>query len=164
MNHKSYILNPKSIEMKVVLLKDVPGVGRKNEVKAVADGYALNLLIPKNLAVAGTPGTIAHAERLQSEAAAERKIQEDLLFKNLSSTEGVVIGLSGRANERGHLFASIHPEAIVAALKSQKGIDLSPELLQLDSPIKEVGEHSVTANAHGKTGRFTVVITAADAR
>ncbi len=149
--------------MKVVLLKDVPGVGRKNEVKTVADGYALNLLIPKKIAVAGTPATIAHAERLQSEQEAERKIQEDLLFKNLSSTEGVVVILSGRANEQGHLFASIHPEAVVAALKSQKGIDLNPEFLQLDAPIKEVGTHGVTVKARGKTGRFTVVVTAADA-
>ena len=144
--------------MKVVLLKDVLGVGRKNEVKTVADGYALNLLIPKKLACAGTPATIAHAERLQSEAAAERRIQEDLLFRNLSSTDGVVINMSGKANEQGHLFASIHPEAIVAALKSQKSIDLLPEFLQLDVPIKEVGEHIITVKARDKTGKFTLVV------
>ena len=52
--------------MKVVLLKDIPGVGRKNEVKNVSDGYALNMLIPKKLVVPGTPASIAHAERLKS--------------------------------------------------------------------------------------------------
>lgn len=159
------------MSMRVVLLKDVPGVGRKNEVKAVSDGYALNLLIPKKLAIAGTPATIAHAERLKSEEEAQRKIHEDLLFKNISSAEGMVIELSEKANEQGHLFASIHPDAIIAALKKQKGIDLLPSYLQLDKPIKEVGEHTIFVSAqggsasggkaHDKTGKFTLVVKAA---
>ncbi len=147
--------------MKVVLLKDVAGVGIKNDVKNVSDGYALNLLIPKKLAVAGTPSTIAHAERLKSEQAMERKVQEDLLFKNLSSIEGVKIEMSGKANDKGHLFASIHVEAIVAELKKQKGIDMLPEFLQLSKPIKEVGEHKIPVSVQGKTGGFTLVIKAA---
>ena len=52
--------------MKIVLLKDVAGVGQKNDVQSVSDGYALNFLIPKKLAVAGTPKAIAHAKRLES--------------------------------------------------------------------------------------------------
>ncbi|MSU56039.1 MAG: 50S ribosomal protein L9 [Candidatus Taylorbacteria bacterium] len=144
--------------MKVVLLKDIPGVGRRNEVKNVSDGYALNSLIPKKLAIAGTPATIAHAERQRSEEEAERKVQEDLLFKNFSSAQGVVIELSGKANEKGNLFASIHTEAVVEALKKQKGIDMLPEFLQLDKPIKEVGEHKIPVKVQGKTGSFTLIV------
>src|SRR3989338_7023863 len=103
--------------MKVVLLKDVQGVGRKNEIKNVSDGYALNMLIPRKLAVMGTPAAIAHAERVKSEQDTERKIQEDLLFKNLSSMQGLNVEISGKANEQGHLFASIHADQIVAAVK-----------------------------------------------
>ncbi len=145
--------------MKVVLLKDVAGVGIKDDVKNVSDGYALNFLIPKKLAVAGTPHSIAHAERMKSEQTAERKVQEDLLFKNLSSMEGVKVELSGKANEKGHLFASIHPIAIAAELKKQKGIDVLPEFLQSDRPIKELGEHKISVKAQGKTGSFTLVVT-----
>lgn len=147
--------------MKVVLLKDVAGVGRKNEIKNVADGYALNLLIPKKLAVAGTASAMAHAERLQSEEAVERKIQEDLLFKNLSSVEGVTIEVSGKANEQGHLFASIHPDRIAAELKKQKGIDILPEFIQLEKAVKEVGEHKIPVLAKDKKGGFTLIVKAA---
>ena len=144
--------------MKVVLLKDVAGVGRKNDVKNVSDGYALNFLIPKKLATPGTPAVIAHAERIKSEQAKEREVQENLLLKNLSSVEGVKIELSGRASDKGHLFASIHKEAIVAQLKKQAGIDLLPEFLQLDKPIKEVGEHKIGVKVQDKTGGFTLVV------
>ncbi len=144
--------------MKIVLLKDVPGVGRRNEVKNVSDGYALNLLIPKKLAVMGTAATIAHAERLKSEQETERRIQEDLLFKNLSSMQGVVIELSGKASEQGHLFASIHADTIALELKKQKSIDILPEFLQLDKPIKEVGEHKISVSIKGKVGGFTLVV------
>ena len=144
--------------MKIVLLKDVPGVGKKNEVKTVSDGYALNLLIPRKLAVIGTAAAIAHAERVKSEQDTERKIQEDLLFKNLSSMQGVVIEMSGKANEQGHLFASIHPEAIAAELKKQNGIDVLPEFLQLDKPVKELGEHKIPVSVHGRAGAFTLVV------
>lgn len=144
--------------MKVVLLKDVSGVGRKNEVETVSDGYALNLLIPKKLAVAGTPATIAHAERLKSEGSVKRKIQEDLLLKNLATLDGVVIEMSEKANEQGHLFAGIHANAIAAALKKQKGIDLLPEFLVLHKPVKEVGERIITVKAHDRAGKFALIV------
>lgn len=144
--------------MKVVLLKDVAGVGRRNEVKNVSDGYALNLLIPKKLAIIGSPSSIAHAERIQYEAEAERKIQEDLLFKNLSSMEGVRVEILGKSNEQGHLFASIHGETIVSELRRQRGIALLPGFLELDKPIKEVGEHRISVRIKGKTGGFTLVV------
>lgn len=147
--------------MKVVLLKDVPGLGRKNEVKSVSDGHALNLLIPKKLAVMGTSAAIAHAERQKSEAEAERKIQEDLLWKNFSSLEGVVVEITGKANEQGHLFASIHADAIAAELKKQKSIDVLPESLVIEKPIKEVGEHKLSVKTRDKQGGFTLVVKAA---
>ncbi|MDO8594627.1 MAG: 50S ribosomal protein L9 [bacterium] len=146
--------------MKVVLLKDIPGVGRKNEVKNVSDGYALNLLIPKKMVVAGTPATIAHAQRLQSEQESERKLQENLLLKNLSSMDGVVIEIIGKANEKGNLFASIHADTIAIELKKQKGVDVLPEFLTIDKPIKEVGEHKIAVKVQGKTGSFTLVVKA----
>lgn len=146
--------------MKIVLLKDVAGVGRKDEVKNVSDGYALNFLLPKKLATPGTPTTIAHAERMKSEQAKEREVQENLLFRNLSSAEGVTITLSSKASDKGHLFASIHADTITAELKKQTGIDLLPEFLQLDKPIKEVGEHKIGIKVQDKTGAFTLVVKA----
>src|SRR3989344_2720980 len=144
--------------MKVVLLKDVPGVGKRSEVKNVSDGYALNFLIPKKLVVAGTAFSIAHAERLAPEEAAERDIAENLLYKNLSSAEGTVIEMTGKANKEGSLFASIHKEAIAAELRKQKHIDLSAECLEIEKPIKEVGTHRILVSARGKKGSFTLLV------
>lgn len=147
--------------MKVVLLKDIPRVGQKTDVKDVSDGYALNFLIPKGLAVAGTPREIDSAARQKSEQAAEHRIQADLLLKNLSSIEGVRIEMSGKASDKGHLFASIHADAIAAELRTQKGIAVPPESLLMDKPIKNIGEHEISVRVQEKTASFTLVVTAA---
>ena len=84
-----------------------------------------------------------------------------LLFKNLSSMQGVVIEISGKANEQGHLFASIHPEQIAAELKKQKSLDILPEFMQIEKPVKEVGEHKISVKIQGKTGSFTLLVKAA---
>ncbi len=146
--------------MRIVLLKDVPGLGRKNEVKSVSDGYALNMLIPKKLAVMGTPAAIARAERLKAEAETERKIQADLLSKNLSSLEGLSIEMAEKANEQGHLFSGIHKEKIAAELKRQKGIEVPPEFIELAHPIKETGEHAVAVQTLGRSVSFRLVVAA----
>ena len=144
--------------MKVVLLKDVAGVGRRYEIKNVSDGYALNFLIPKKLAEIGTAQAMGRAERLRSEEGAMRRVHEDLVLKNLAAIEGASIEISGKANEKGHLFAAIHPDAIVAELKKQKGIDVLPEFLVIEKPIKEVGEHLIPVKVQDKSAKLTVVV------
>jgi len=146
--------------MKVVLLKDVAGIGRKYDVKNVADGYALNFLIPRKLATAGTPQSIAHAERVASEQKSIENIQADLLRKNLKSLEETSLTISGKANEKGHLFAGLHKEAIVSELKKQKGIDILAEFIDLSHPIKEIGEHLISVKVHDKTTQFKLIIKA----
>ena len=146
--------------MKVVLLKDVAGVGARNDIKDVSDGYALNFLIPKKFAVFGTPAAIAHAERMKAEQAKEREIQESLLLKNLSSLAGVTITLSGKASDKGHLFGGIHKEAIAEAIKKEARVDIPPESIELLKPIKEVGEHKVHIRVKDKIGVITLIIAA----
>lgn len=144
--------------MKVVLLKDVPGVGRKNEIKQVSDGYALNLLLPKKLAVIATPAAMAHAERLKSESEAERKIQENLLGKNLAELASVRIEIASKANEQGHLFSGIHREQIAEELKKQKHLELPLASILLDQPLKAIGEYPIAVKVGEKTATFTLVI------
>ena len=144
--------------MKVVLLKDIAGVGRRYEVKNVSDGYALNFLIPKKLAEIGTSAAIGRAERLKSEEGAIRRVHEDLVLKNLAALEGVAIEISGKANEKGPLFASIHAEAIAADLKKQKGIDILPEFLHIEKPIKELGEYKIPVKVQDKTAALRVIV------
>lgn len=146
--------------MKVILLKDTKKVGKKFETKEVSDGYALNFLIPNKLAEVATPSSIKKLEVVKKRDAEEKKVQEDLLVMNLKSLDGVSIELKEPANDKGHLFKGVHKEEIITALKTQGHLDLLPEYIILEKPIKEVGEHTIEAKVQNKTVKFKVVISA----
>lgn len=94
--------------MKIILLKDIAKLGRKYDVKNVSDGYALNLLIPKGAAVAATPDALKRLEAERSKIEGERKVQEELIAKNISGLQDVTLTIVGKANDKGHLFAGLH--------------------------------------------------------
>ncbi|HEY4511665.1 MAG TPA: 50S ribosomal protein L9 [Candidatus Paceibacterota bacterium] len=146
--------------MKVILLKDVPKVGKKYEIKAIADGHALNFLIPRGLAEAATANNLKKLETLKATDATEKKVQADLLAKNLKSLEGVVVEITGKANEKGHLFASIHTDTIVAELMKQKHLSLPTEFIKIAKPIKEIGDHEIPVLINDKKASFILKVTA----
>lgn len=147
--------------MKVILLKDVPKLGKRYDTKTVSDGHALNLLIPRGLALAATPDAIKRLGLEKSRIEGERKVQEELLAQNLKGLSGVVLTVSGKANEKGHLFAGLHREEIVKELSAQAHLDIDPYSIQLEHPLKEVGEHAIQVKAAGKSVSFKLIIKAA---
>jgi len=146
--------------MKIILLKDVPKIGKKYDIKNVSDGHALNLLIPKGLAEIATPLAVKRVEKMKIEDTSHKKIQEDLLMMNLKSIENTVLEITEKANEKGHLFAGIHKDEIIARMKAEKNISILPEFIELDKPIKEVGEHQVTIKAQDKSVKLRLLIKA----
>ena len=146
--------------MRVVLLQDVPKVGRKHEVKNVASGHALNFLIPKRLADAATPTIIKKLEEEKALASVERSIREDLLAKSLKSIDGIVVKIEEKANDKGHLFAAVHKEQLIHQISKQTGFEILPEFIILEKPIKEVGEHTVAVKVGDKNAEFKVVVKA----
>jgi large subunit ribosomal protein L9 len=146
--------------MKVILLKDVRKVGKKFETKNVADGYALNFLIPQKLAEVATDVSVKKVDQLKSKQAAELKIQEDLLMKNLKNLENITVEIKENANEKGNLFKGVHKEEIIAEIKRQTQLDITPEYLVLEKPIKQIGEYEVKAKVQEKTVTFKVVVIA----
>jgi large subunit ribosomal protein L9 len=147
--------------MKVILLQDVPKVGKKYEVKNVADGFAQNSLIPQGTAIAATAAALEKIELLRKQHEGEEKIKADLLMKNFSSLDGVVIELSAKVSDKGHLFSSIHKADLIKALKEQKHIDVPEASIILEKPVKEVGEHIIAVMVGEKTGSFTLKVSAA---
>ena len=129
--------------MKIILLKDVPKVGRRYDVKDVADGYALNLLIPKGLAKIATPDAVKKIEETKKNDLTQKKIQEELLLKSLESIKNITLVIKGKANGQGHLFAGITKEVLVVELKNQAKFQVDPEAVMLGKPIKELGEHKI---------------------
>jgi len=140
--------------MKVILLHDIKKVGKKYEVKDVSNGYALNLLIPKGLAEVATPASEKRLAVVKSRIDAETKINHELLVKNLKDLAGVVIEMKEKVNEKGHLFAGIHKEDIVKALKAQSRVDVAKEYIDLEKPIKELGEHTINVKVGEHTASF----------
>lgn len=146
--------------MKVILLKDVKGVGRKGEVKDFADGYALNALIPKGIAVQAT------AERLASHEAAEKlRIAREAgeaaaLRTKIQSLENAEIRTNARATEKGGLFKAIGEAEIARMIRDQKQVQVETASIDIAKAIKEVGEHPITIKAAGTAARMRLVVEA----
>lgn len=144
--------------MKVILLKDVPKIGKRYETKDVSDGYAANMLIPRGLAIAATSSTVKTIELERAKAEGERKVNEELLLKNLAEIEGKTITMSAKGNEKGHLFAGVHKEELISEIEKQTRLKLNPEHITLEKPIKTAGDHSIEVRGSGKTVKFTLKI------
>ncbi len=146
--------------MKIILLKDTRKIGRKYEIKEVADGYALNSLIPQGAAVPATPNYLKSIE--------ERKKRDVMMVEEFKKTFEYAVSklpkgtlhIESKANEKGHLFAGLHKEDIIENFKKQTGIDLPYEHLFLDTPIKEAGEHTVAINIDGAKYSLKVFVKA----
>lgn len=146
--------------MQVILLKNVAKLGKKYDVKNVSDGYALNFLIPNGMAEPAVGGAIKRLEALKLKEEENRKVREDLLLKNLHSIDGIILEMEERANKQGHLFAGIHKEEIVSELKKQDRLEILPEHINLERPIKEVGEHEIEVKIQNETAKFKLIVKA----
>jgi large subunit ribosomal protein L9 len=144
--------------MKIILLKDVQKTGRKYDIKDVSDGFALNMLIPRGLAMAATPQAVKKIEAVKANDVTDKKIQAELLLKNLEVIKNLKLELKEKANEKGHLFAGITKEMLVAEILKVTRLNIDPESIKLDKPIKEIGEFQVQVAAGGKTAEFSLVI------
>jgi large subunit ribosomal protein L9 len=146
--------------MKVLFLKDVPKVGKKYDIKNVSDGYAQNFLLPKKLAEVASKGAEKRVEKWKLAEAEMRKVDQALLHKSLKTLAETVITLKGKANEQGHLFAAIHKEEISEKLREQAGIEMPAEYLDLDKPVKEIGEHEIPVIIGEMKGKFKLAVEA----
>jgi large subunit ribosomal protein L9 len=142
--------------MRVILLDDVAKLGRRGEVREVADGYARNYLLPKKLALPATPGTLRSLEhlRLQQEAKAQRVRGEAEALR--ARIEALVFEARRQASEEGRLFGSVTAQDVVEFLASQ-GVSVERRRVVLEEPIKSLGETTVTVRLHPEvTARLRV--------
>ena len=144
--------------MKVIFLKDVPRVGKKNDIKEVNDGYAMNFLLARKLAEPATEKNIKELETQMKEITIEWEVQEDLLMKNLEEIKNKVITIKGKMNEQGHLFSAIHKKEIVEMMKSEQHADIDEDFIILEKPIKEIGEFEIAISVKGKKSSFKLIV------
>ena len=142
--------------MKVVLLKDVKGQGKRDDIITVSDGYARNFLFPQKLAVEATTGAMKEIQLKRAaqdarEAEALRQAQE-----KADSLKGKVINLKVKCGEKGHLYGSVTTAEIADALEKQHGVKVDKRKIDFGDPIKEVGNRDVSVWLH--TGVTTKMI------
>ena len=144
--------------MKVILIKDVKGIGRAHEEVETADGYALNFLIPKKLAVSATTGAQTEAETRRKQVVDRGALDSALLAQNIASLADAKIVITKKANEKGHLYDAVDEAEISAAAKGSANIDLPEDAIKLEKPIKELGEFEIPVSAGEIFGKFSISI------
>src|SRR3989339_810200 len=145
--------------MKIILLQNVPKVGKKYDLKNIADGYALNFLIPKKLAKLATKDAKKEIEILKKQQLKQVK-EEAELMEDILKLKDSVINITTKVNKEGHLFAGIDKKAIVDVIKDQKALDIGEDFIVLEKPIKEASEHVIKLKVGSKEFSFTLKITA----
>ncbi|SCI81333.1 BL17 [uncultured Clostridium sp.] len=129
--------------MKVILLADVKGTGKKNEVAEVSEGYARNFLFPRKLAVEATAAQL-NSIRLKQDAQAHRKQQEKLDAQALAQKmEGKRVKIAARVGKDGRLFGSITAKEIAQAMQQQLGMEVDRRKVELAEPIRALGSVQV---------------------
>ena len=129
--------------MKVILLQDVKGKGKKGQMIEVSDGYARNFMLPKKLAIEATPdaiNTMRMNDKATQERIAKEKAEALALSKQLREMTLVVTAKGGGA---GRLFGSVTNQEIADALKAKSGITLDKRKIVIADTIKSVGTYTV---------------------
>ena len=130
--------------MKVILLQDVKGKGKKGQMLEVSDGYARNFMLPKKLAIEATAdaiNTMRMNDKATQERIAKEKAEALALSKQLRELTLVVTAKGGGA---GRLFGSVTNQEIADTLKAKAGIALDKRKIVISDPIKAVGTYTVT--------------------
>jgi large subunit ribosomal protein L9 len=143
--------------MKVILLQDVAKIGKRSDLVDVPDGYALNQLIPKKMAEPATNANKKRIERMQASQAASQEADQAKFESAGAALAEAKVQVAAQANEQGHLFKAVS-EADVAAGAKEAGIDIDPSLVVVGSPIKELGEHTVSLERGDSKVEFTIEV------
>jgi large subunit ribosomal protein L9 len=128
--------------MKVILLKSLPKVGNANATVNVKAGYARNYLFPQNLAVPATDERLKNLER-KKEIFAEKGVQDVKATEELATKlSGIELMIAIKTSKEGGIFGSVTATKIAAALK-EKGFEVDKNYIELEKPLKELGEHII---------------------
>ena len=134
--------------MKIILLDDVPKLGRRGEVRDVADGYARNYLLPHRLALTATPGNLKNLDSIKARQE-QRAVRQRSEAEQMAQAIGALsFAQTRQASDEGRLFGSVG-RADIAAFLAQNGIEIEKRRIGLDEPIKALGEFTVPIRLHG---------------
>lgn len=136
--------------MKVILLKDIKGLGKEGDLVNAKDGYARNFLLPKGDAIEATPGNLKKWKENKEKEAEKKDNEHRDALKLKEKMESISVTIIGKAGEGGRLFGSITSKDIADALKSQHKIDIDRRKIELKDNIKSLGITSVDVRVYAE--------------
>lgn len=145
--------------MKVILLQDVPGTGKKSQIVNVSDGFARNYLFPRKWAMEATESAVKEVERRhekeRAEEAARVKEAEDLAKK----ISGKVVQIKAKSGEKGRLYGSVTGQEVADALLAQHKVSVDKRKIELAEPIRTIGETKATISLYaGVKANMTISV------
>ena len=145
--------------MKVILLQDVKGHGKKGQLCNVSDGYARNFLLPKKLAVEAGNSAMNELKNRESAAAHHKQEEIDKATATAKQLEGKTVSISAKAGAGGKLFGSVTSKEIAAQIKTELGIEIDKKKMNV-ADIKNFGEYTAEIKLHqGIIAKITVKVT-----
>ena len=130
--------------MKVILLADVKGIGKKDEILNVSDGYARNFLFPKKWAVEATAGATKEVERKRAAEAAREAERRAAAEEKAKQLKGQAVTLTVKCGDKGRLYGSVTSAEIAEALEKQHGVKVDKRKIDLPEPVRQVGDVQIT--------------------
>jgi large subunit ribosomal protein L9 len=130
--------------MKVVFLRDVPPVGKRGEVRDVANGYGRNFLLPQKLAVLATVANLEMAEAIRQREIKEQQRLAAELARVAQQIDGLQLTFKAKVAEEGHLYGSIRDSDIARELTQVAGFEIEKGKVAIEAPIRDLGSYQIT--------------------
>ncbi|NMB46934.1 MAG: 50S ribosomal protein L9 [Firmicutes bacterium] len=149
--------------MEVILTQDVKNLGKQGETVKVSQGYGRNFLIPRGLAVEATKSNLRHWQH-QRKLDKERELKEKGDAEKVKDTlDGFELVMQARCGEGGRLFGSVTSTDLINAIQKETGIELDKRKLELEEPIKSIGDHKLRVRLlPGVTASLNVKVEASE--
>lgn len=145
--------------MKVILLQDIKGVGKKDEVINASDGYARNFLFPKKMALEANAGNMSNLKAKQESKEFRREQEKEEAMKIAKKMKGIILKIKVKAGENGKIFGGVTAKEISENLKEQYDIDVDKKKIELKETIKSVGDTTVTVKLFdGVIGELKIAV------
>lgn len=143
--------------MKVILLQDIKGVGKKDQIINANDGYARNYLFPKKLAVEATTGNLGNLKAKQESNQYRKDMQKEEAIKLADKLKDILLTIKVKAGENGKIFGGVTAKEIAENLKTQYNIEVDKKKINLTETIKVIGTRTVDIKLYeGVIGKLKV--------
>ena len=143
--------------MNVILRSDVKGLGKRGDVVSVSDGHARNFLLPRGLAIGASDGAVAQAAAMRKARDNKERASREAAQSVASRLGSATVSVTAKAGNEGRLFGSVTTTDLAKAIAAQTGIEVDKRDIEIDTPIRTVGRHSVSVRLfHDVTSTVSV--------